>query len=343
LKIKKKVILGIIGAAGRIGDLHTRNVIFNFPHIKLKAICDIKTDSLKQDIYGLKPENIVSDYKVIIDDDEINTVLICTPTPTHVDMIIEFANARKNIFCEKPIDLNPLRAKKALGAVKKSGIKLQIGFMRRFDSDHMKLREMILQGILGRQYVIRTISRDAEAPPFEYIKNSGGIFQDNTCHDFDAVRYLTGSEIEEVYAMGAVLIKDYFKEVKDFDTVIVNLKFENGAMGIIENNYQTSYGCDQRVEVFGSKGSAIINNYSPNQVSLSSDKGIIRDKLLLSDSIRYQNAYIEELSQFFTAIQNDTETPVTGLDGLINILIGIAAKESVENNKPIKVDYSLCK
>ena len=190
---EKKIILGILGCGGRIGKLHTKNIIYNFPHVTIKTIHDISIEDIQTWAYSLGIKNITNNSSDIFEDEEINSVLICSPTPTHVDYIISAANAKKDIFCEKPIDLNPERINIALDVVKKSGTIFQVGFMKRFDKTYSSMKKMVAEGKIGKQYIIKITSRDPYLPPLSYVKTSGGIFLDMSCHDFDLLRFLTGS------------------------------------------------------------------------------------------------------------------------------------------------------
>lgn len=333
----KKIILGVIGCGGRIGRLHTKNIIYNFPHVTIKTIQDIATESLKDWANDLGINNITADCDDIFNDNEINCVLICSPTPTHVDYIISAANAKKDIFCEKPIDLDPERINIALDVVKKSGIIFQVGFMKRFDKTYSSMMRMVAEGKIGKQYIIKITSRDPYLPPLSYVKTSGGIFLDMSCHDFDLLRYLTGSEVEEVFAIGDVLIDPAIKQYDDYDMVVVNVKLANGSLGVIENCRKTNYGYDQRIEMFGSLGSISADNPLITSISLKSDNTIAIDNQHYWFMERYEDAYIEQFGAFFDSVKNNKPPLVGGVDGLKAILIGIAAKKSVKEGKPVRL------
>ncbi|EGO63011.1 inositol 2-dehydrogenase [Acetonema longum] len=275
--MEKKIQVGVIGA-GRIGRLHTKNIMESFPNVTVKAVADIYADPVKDWAAGLNIQHVYSDYQQILDDPEIDAVLICSSTDTHSRITIEAARAGKHIFCEKPIDFDIGRIHAALEAVKKAGVKFQVGFNRRFDHNFKKVRELIQSGAIGDLQIVHVISRDPAPPPAEYIKVSGGMFLDMTIHDFDMVRYLTGSEVTEVYANAAVLVDKSIGEAGDVDTALVSLKFKNGAIGMIDNCRQAVYGYDQRVEVLGAKGSIAAANDTPTTVVMSTDSAVTADK-----------------------------------------------------------------
>jgi myo-inositol 2-dehydrogenase/D-chiro-inositol 1-dehydrogenase len=341
LKDIKKIVVGIIGYGGRIGKIHTRNIIFNFPEVKVKYACDINIEEIKDWAYGLGITKVTKNHEELLKDDEVSSVFICSPTPTHVDYIIQAANAGKDIFCEKPIDLDPEKIKKALNVIKKNNVILQVGFMKRFDKNFIKLKELINNGEVGSLYLIKITSRDPFFPPLEYLKASGGLFLDMTCHDFDLLRYLIGNEIEEVFAIGRVFKEPRLKGFNDFDTAVINLNFRNEVLGIIENSRGTNYGYDQRIELFGSRGCITVSNPRLSQISFSKEEKIVNENPYYWFIERYTNSYINEIKYFFEVIKNNKEPIVTGLDSLKALLIGLAAKRSAEENKPIKINYKI--
>lgn len=332
-----KIKTGVIGA-GRIGRLHAENIVNNIREAEIKAIADINTENVKDWANELGINNVYDDYRRIIADPEIEAVLICSSTDTHAQIIIEAANAGKHIFCEKPIDFSIDRIYEALDAVDKNGVKLQIGFNRRFDHNFKKVRDLVKEGEIGTPHIIRITSRDPEPPPIEYVKRSGGIFLDMTIHDFDMARYLSGSDVVEVYTNAAVLVDPAIGEAGDADTAVISLKFANGAIGVIDNSRKAAYGYDQRVEVFGSEGCVTVSNDTPTSAVISTQSGVISDKPKYFFLERYQDSFVTEMRAFFDSIINDSEPPVNGVDGLKPILIALAAKESYETGRPVKVE-----
>jgi len=329
----KPIILGAIGA-GRIGKLHVENIL-KLPEARLKAVTDPYLDEKWARSWGLSS---APDAETIFADEEIEAVLIMSPSTCHAGQIIAAARAGKHIFCEKPIALEPDRIREALAAVAKHGVKLQMGFNRRFDPDIMRIKQAVAAGEIGKIHLIRITSRDPAPPPMDYVKLSGGIFLDMTCHDFDMVRYLSGSEVEEIYAIGAVLIDAAIGKAGDIDTAITTMKLKNGALAVIDNSRQAVYGYDQRIEVFGSRGSISAANRTPTQTILATAEGVMTDKPLNFFLERYQESYRIELKEFIRAVLDDREPVVSGHDGLASTLIGIAARESLTGGKPIRLE-----
>ena len=278
------------------------------------------------------------DPRILLDDPEIDAILIGSPSSEHAPQLIECAEAGKHIFCEKPIALNPEIIRNALAEVDKSGVKLQVGFNRRFDPNFSAVQHQVASGALGDPHIIRITSRDPAPPPAEYVAGSGGMFLDMTIHDFDMVRFLSGSEVTEVHAYGAVLVDPEIGKAGDIDTAVISLKFTNGALGIIENSRKAVYGYDQRVEFFGSKGAAMADNNTPTSMVVFNESGTIRDKPLYFFLERYEEAFVAEMQAFVNAIREDKPTTVSGNDGLAPVLIALAAQESLKSGKPEKVD-----
>lgn len=335
--MNKKLKVGLIGA-GRIGKMHAETIISNLDYVEIKSVADLYADDNMRDwASGLGIKNVFKDSNNVLKDDEIEAVIICSSTDTHSPLIIESAKAGKHIFCEKPIDFDVDRINEALETVDKAGVKLQIGFQRRFDPSFKRAYDLIREGEIGEPHILKITSRDPAPPPIEYIKVSGGIFLDMTIHDFDMARFLIGSEVTEVYAMGDVRVDPAIGEAGDIDTAIITLKFKNGVLGVIDNSRKATYGYDQRVEVFGSKGCVAINNVPLTNTVISNEDGILGDKTKNFFIDRYESAYVEEIKAFCDSIFNDKETLVTGRDGLEPVIIGLAAKKSLEEGRPIKI------
>lgn len=325
--------IGVIGA-GRIGRLHIDN-LKNIPQIRVKSVSDVVIDHLESWAKEKQIEVLTTDHQELLNDPEIQAVFICTPTTTHAALIKAAAAAGKHIFCEKPVSFSVEETEEALAAVEKAGVKLQIGFNRRFDPNFRKIRTLVKNGEIGNPHILRITSRDPEPPGIDYVKTSGGLFMDMTIHDFDMARYIMGSEVVEVSATGAVLVDTKIGEVGDIDTAIITLKFANGALGVIENSRRAAYGYDQRLEIFGNKGAAQADNNRATNVEVSTAEAVMKDKPLFFFLERYTQAYIDEVVEFASACLENTEVSCTGFDGLQAQKIAKAAKESLEKSAPV--------
>lgn len=335
----KKIKVGIIGA-GRIGKVHTDSITFNIPGAEVKTIADkFMNDEIRAWAAERGIENTTDDHRVILDDPEIDAVLICSSTDTHAQFTREAAQAGKHIFCEKPVDTDIERIKETLEIVEKSGVKFQIGFNRRFDHNFRALKEAAQAGRIGDTHMIKITSRDPEPPNPAYVKASGGMFVDMTIHDFDMARFLSGSEVEEIYASGAVLVDPEIGKQGDIDTAIITMKFANGAIGTIDNSRRAAYGYDQRAEIFGSKGAVHSLNDSASTIVLSNEDGVTAEKPLFFFLERYMGSFVQEMKEFFEAIEKDTPVPCGGIDALRPVQIAQAALESLNTGLPVKIRY----
>jgi myo-inositol 2-dehydrogenase/D-chiro-inositol 1-dehydrogenase len=332
----KKIKVGVIGA-GRIGKLHLENLSVRIPSSEVVALADIFIEGAREIAgrYGIK--TVTADYREILANKEIEAVVICSPTDTHAQYTIESAEAGKHIFCEKPLDLSLEKIRKVLNVIDRTGVKLMIGFNRRFDPNYAKVHQMVRDGKIGKPQILKITSRDPAPPPAEYVAVSGGMFLDMTIHDFDMARFVMGSEISEVYAKANVLVDPAIGKAGDVDTAVTLLFFENGAIGTIDNSRKAVYGYDQRLEVFGSEGMVKIDNNTPDTHSHYTKEGAHGPLPLNFFMDRYVQSYANEMEAFIRAVLNDEEVPVPGSDGLISVAVGLAAKKSVRENRPVAI------
>jgi myo-inositol 2-dehydrogenase/D-chiro-inositol 1-dehydrogenase len=331
----KKINIAVVGT-GRMGSVHVSNLSQFIPEANLVAICDIRLDVAQAvaDKHGIT--RVVQDYHELLEDDSIDAILIATSTDTHAFIMKDVAAAGKHIFCEKPLALDLESIDEALAAVEKAGVKLQVGFNRRFDKSFKRVHDIVESGEIGRPCILRITSRDPEPPAMEFLRVSGGMFLDMTIHDFDMARYLLG-EVEEVYAVGKILVSPEFETIGDVDTNVVTLKFADGTIGTIDNSRHAVYGYDQRLEVFCSNGVAMANNESEDTVVKGNPQGFHSARIPHFFMQRYAPCYVEEIRQFAESVRDDKPTPTTGHDGRMAVVLGHAAWRSVHENRPVKI------
>lgn len=332
--------IGIIGA-GRIGQVHARSILTGVPDARIAAIADpYLTEQAEKWAQSIGIPGIYKDHHKILEDPSIDAVLICSSTDTHAPISIEAINAGKHVFCEKPIDHSLAKIAEVKAALEASPKKLvyQVGFNRRFDHNYRAIRKAVEEGKIGDLHFVRISSRDPEPPPIPYVKISGGIFLDMMIHDIDMLRYLSGSEVKEVYASGVVLVDPAIGEAGDVDTATVSAKLENGALALIDNSRKAVYGYDQRAEAFGSKGSIQNANDAPSTAVISTVDGVTAEKPLWFFLERYMAAYQAEIKSFVNAIVTGAEPEVGLIDGLMSIRIGLACKKSLQENRPVLLD-----
>lgn len=329
--------IGIIGT-GRIGKIYGESILKHIKNVELKAIADtfLSNETLKW-AKEIGVPNVYDNYQMILEDKEIDAVLICSSIDTRSRISIEAINSNKHVFCEKPIDYDLKRINEVIEKINKLNIKYQVGFNRRYDHNFRAIKSAILEGKIGEPHILKITSGDPEPPPIECVSKYRGIFLDMTIHDFDMVRYLLDSEVVEVYAAGNVLIDNSIGEAGDIDTAIVTLKMASGAMAIIDNSRQAAYGYDQRAEVLGSIGKALIeNDITSTKVVILTEDSITSEKPLFLGE-RYMQPYVEEITEFIDSIINNTDVSVSADDGLKAVLIGYAATKSLHENRPVRI------
>src|SRR5215216_7967912 len=309
---KNHLRFGVIGA-GRIGKLHAKNLATRIPGATVAAIADVNLQAAQELADRLGVPATEADYQELLADPGIDAVAVCSSTDTHAQILIAAAQAGKHIFCEKPIHLDLDTIDVALEAVEKTGVKLQIGFNRRFDPNFRKVRTMVAEDKIGTLHLLRITSRDPAPPPLSYIKVSGGIFLDMTIHDFDMARYVAASEVVDVHARGAVRIDPGFAEAGDVDTALITLQHRNGCLTAIDNSRQAVYGYDQRVEAFGSLGVASSENPSAHGAVVRTANGASFAVLPYFYLERYLPSYIREWEAFVAAVAAG-ETPAVGVE-----------------------------
>lgn len=331
------VKIGIIGA-GRIGKVHLQSITYHVKDAVVKAVADpFMNEETEKFIKGMGVEKISKDYKDILADPEIDAVMICSSTDTHSSISVEAINAGKHVFCEKPVDHSIEKIQAVADALEGKDLKFQVGFNRRFDHNFAAIRKAVDDGRIGQPHIVKITSRDPEPPNPAYIKVSGGIFLDMTIHDFDMATFLVNSDVEEVYVQSAVLVDPAIGEQGDVDTAIITMKMANGALCVIDNSRRAAYGYDQRAEVFGSKGMVATSNDTLSSAVIADENGVTGEKPLFFFLERYMQSFTEEVTQFVNAIENNKDVPVGIHAGMQSVKIGLAAKKSVAEHRPVKL------
>ena len=333
---KEKINIGLIGL-GRIGKMHAKNIFQNLPFFNLKSIADPDpntdfTQNLEDVVISDNIDNVLSDKK-------IEAVIVCSPTPTHYDIIKKCAAQKKHVFCEKPISFSEDEIKELITIKNKQNIFIQVGLNRRFDQDFLVAKEKIDSGTLGDIHTIHITNHDASIPRFKFLKSSGGMLFDLCIHDFDMLNFLTGQKVKEIYVNGGVFIDKRLRDIGDVDNAIITLELENGVLCSIDSSRQTHYGYDQRIELFGSKGMVLVENKKDNLCSLSDSNQTKSSKIKNSFIERYRDSYLNELEHFYSSIISNT-SPSVGLENILSaIQVAEAGKRSLKTNRPERVQH----
>ena len=331
------VNIGILGL-GRIGKIHLKNALSLDPQVRVMAVADIDSQNLEM-AANAGIEYCHEDFMDVLNLPDLHAVLICTPTTTHYDILQAACNKGLHIFCEKPLDTDLARIGQIQQFAERSRVKVQVGFQRRFDPYFKGIHDQIRNGRIGDPHIVNITSRDPEPPPLDFVRNSGGLFMDMTIHDFDIARFLMQQGVSEVFAMGGVRIDQDIGRAGDIDTAICSLRFADDTFVSINNSRQAVYGYDQRVEVFGSKGSVEIFNKRPDNYLLHNSEGSHLPQPHYFFLERYADAYRIELSAFIDCLKNE-ELPVpAGIsDAYEATAIALAANKSLKENRPVNLD-----
>lgn len=335
----KKTIIGVIGG-GNVGRIHVKDIVTSVPEAELKYIADAYPEGYNMWAKENNCPQAITDYKIIMNDPEVEAILICAPAALHADLIMEAARAGKHVFCEKPVDYDVAKIKEAMKVAEECGIKVQVGYNRRFDHNHAAAYRMVTEGKIGEVRQIKITSRDPLPPPPEYFAavggSAGGMFLDTSIHDFDMARYMAnGAEVVEMYATGSAMIHKDQETTGGVDTTTAVLKFNSGAMAIIDNCWQCEYGYDQRIEVFGSRGAVNVQNDTPSTVVLSNGEGQTAEKPLFFYVNRYIASYTDEIHLFLDAIVNDKPVLVDMKDGYYSFLIAKGCDLSLKEKRVV--------
>ncbi len=331
--------LAILGA-GRIGQVHARAIDGNDKAVLAAVFDPVEAAAASvAEQYGAE----IRDLDAIAAADDIDAVIICTPTDLHVQQIEQFARAGKAVFCEKPIDLGSARVRACLEVVNQSGATLMVGFNRRFDPHFMGVKAAIEAGRIGTPEMGTITSRDPGAPPADYITRSGGIFKDMMIHDFDMAVFLMGSMPQVVMATGSVLTDKSIEALGDFDSASAVLRWTDGRQLSISNSRRASYGYDQRVEMHGSLGMVAAENEHPVRIEVATAEGYMRPPLHDFFMTRYIAAYANEINAFISTVDgatvgSETGAIPTGIDGLNALLIAEAALESAKSGRLVTIE-----
>jgi myo-inositol 2-dehydrogenase/D-chiro-inositol 1-dehydrogenase len=329
------VSIGLIGA-GRIGRMHAELLARRIPGASLGIVYDVHTPVALEVSARLGAPAADSVEEVLRSD--VDAVAICSSADTHVDLMVAAAEAGKAVFCEKPVSLFLDELDRGLDAIEAHDAPFQVGFNRRFDPAHASVQQAVAAGEIGDPLLVRISSRDPMPPSLEYVRTSGGLFLDMTIHDFDMARFVTGSEVVEVFARGAVRVAPEFADAGDIDTAMVTLVHENGCLTAIDNCRATTYGFDQRVEAFGSAGMAASENPPAHTGVVTTGAGARHEALPHFFLERYLPSYEREWQAFVQALQSGTPPPVGGADARAPLVIGLAALQSLREGRAVRVD-----
>jgi myo-inositol 2-dehydrogenase/D-chiro-inositol 1-dehydrogenase len=327
--------IGVIGV-GLIGAHHARNLAYRVPGARLVGVADPQPGLADQVAQRLACDFATRDYQQLLANPAVEAVVIATPARFHAEAVVAAADAGKSVFCEKPIAHTVADADRAINATQEAGVAFQIGFQRRFDPDYRRAFELVTAGAIGSVQLLRSTTRDPSLDQPEKV-TSGAIFLETLVHDFDVLRFLAaGAEPVEVYATADALIRPDWKSRGMLDTAAVHLRFDSGAMAIVDCSFQAVYGYDVRAEVFGSAGMLSVGETSPIKVVHHAAGGAKQQRPYWFTEL-FDAAYVAELVHFAAAVRGLESIGCRGEDGRAALRIALAALESVETAKPVRV------
>lgn len=325
--------LGLIGA-GAIGKVHANNIHRNIKGARLAAVADIDQKAATS-VAG--DSRVYSDFHEMIRDPSVEGIIVCTPPFLKMEITKDAAAAGKAVFCEKPISVTLEDADRMGEIVKKGGIRFQVGYQRRFDPSYLRAKHSMETGELGELLLLKEHNRDPPGPILGWSTipaKSGGIFLDTTSHDFDAVRWLSGSEVERVYAEGAALVYEDLRKNGDFDTATVVMKLANGALAYVDSCYNTVYGFDARLEMLGTKAAISVDIGEKSFAHVRTSAGT-SNEYFEGFAARWAQAYRDEIVDFVDCVRTGKEVKVGIADGREALRIGLAARASIADGRPV--------
>merc|ERR1712176_173733 len=334
----KTVKIGVIGC-GRIGLVHL-GAINKAPGVLPVVVSNPTVSKAKQAAAQFGVPRFTSDAMDVITDPEVDAVWICSPSKYHAEQIKACAANGKNIFCEKPIATDLAETVEAINACNEAGVKLMIGLQRRFDQNFKRVRDAVENREVGKPIMIKLCSRDPAPPPFKYVQGGGGIFADMAVHDLDMSRFLAGEDPIDILSVGSCHIDRSIETLEGseaFDTAHCLVRYPGGVTAQIDVCRQSSFGYDQRAEVLGTQGMIQTDNVYPNTAKIFKNDFTGNADMPFDFFLsRYNEAYVTETIAFCESLTKDTPVPCTGEDGLVALIMAIAADKSAAENRWVK-------
>lgn len=311
----------------------------------MTALCDPDTEALERACVDLDVEKRFTDYRGVLDDSGIDAVFVVTPTLYHHDIVVAAAQAGKHVFCEKPMALSVAECREMIDSAQAAGVKLQIGFMRRFDEGFRLAKARIDDGEIGSVVLIRSVTHGPSAPQ-EWmldVRKSNGPLAEVNSHDIDTLRWYAGSEFSQVFAYaGNYRNPDQREAYPDFyDNIIMVGRFENGMQGCLEGAASVGYGYDARVEILGTDGILFVGSLQGSTVVQANRNGMLNSPVVKSWRNLFAQAYINEALSFVRAVLENRDPEVTGNDGMKAVQVVNAGNESVRTGSPVSLEADL--
>lgn len=337
---EKKLGICLIGC-GRAGMIHARNYKNKVENARMVACVDAVEAAAKAAAEEMGITKYYTDYHEILNDPEVDAVVVVAPTDLHKQIVIDCAAAGKHIFCEKPMAMTVEECDEMIEACDKAGVKLQIGFMRRFDASFREAKRLVESGAIGELVQIHSNTRGPSKPrPWMYdIKMSNGILAEVNSHDIDAVRWIANSDIESVYAVAGNFRNPEAKEQYPdyYDSVLMNGTLKNGVHFCIDGAAYVQYGYDSKMEIIGTKGKINVGRSDKEFVHCTTVENGTTTPFINSWMTLFIDAYLAEDTSFVNAVLNDTPVEVSGVDGRMAVATVEAGNCSITEKKIVTV------
>ncbi len=330
----KRIRIGVCGV-GRIGRLHAQNVARSVERAELVAVAD-PIRSLALAVGKSLRVHTYANPSEMMQKEKLDAVIIATPTQLHAAHVELAADAHVAVLLEKPIALTLRESDRIGSVVRKSGIKFQLGFNRRWDPSYSKAKRMVVDDEIGKPLVVKTCARDPQPPPDEYIRTSGGIFVDECIHDIDVALWMMNCPVKQVWATGTTVVYPQFAKYNDYDNAVAVLEFSNRGLGIIEGSRTSAYGYDLRTEIMGTRGQVRIDNWKEDSARLWTAKGTLDDQYPWFMN-RFAEAYRREIIGFCDYVSKSNKSPVSVAEGREALRVAIAARESARTKRTIRL------
>lgn len=329
--------IGLIGA-GRMGQVFAHTLAYSISDVELAGVADSRPETARETAERLGVPYHTGDYRQLLQREDIQAVVVATPTSTHAAVLVDAARCGKHIFTEKPLADSLPGCDRVIAAVKEAGVRIQVGFMRRYDAAYRMAKEKIDQGVIGQPVMFKSVGRDPRPPSLEFARrsSSGGLILDMGVHDYDLARWLMSSEVVRVSSEGGCLVFKELASVGDIDNAVINLKFENGAVGNIDVSRNAVYGYDIRTEVLGSEGGLMIGGLQQTATLVLTRAGVTHDTVPYFME-RFGAAYAEEIRAFVKSLAEGRDPSPTAQDARAATAIGLAATLSLDENRPVLV------
>ena len=327
---------GVIGL-GRMGAVYARYLAHRVSGARLVAVADPNAERMREIAGEWDGVRQYTEYRELLEDRDVDAVLVITPTSTHKQVVMDAAVRRKAIFCEKPLALALEDAQEMVAAVERAGVFFHAGFQRRFDPGYVAAKRKIEEGAIGQPIVMSSTSRDPYPPPLAFCdpRKSGGLIADMGIHDFDLGRMFLG-EVEQVHSIGGALAYPEMKSVGDIDNAVVNLAFENGALGTVQLSRNAVFGYDIRTEIWGTKGTLQIGYAIETPLLVMTEAGITHD-VVQGFMQRFETAYLAQIQDFVDRVVQGNRPSLGGADAMAALRISLAATRSREEGRPVRV------